>query len=205
MRPDPLLDRFCHELRDNHGCHSLILYGSRAREDATPASDYDLVGIREAGDAVRDARLVDGVYLDAFIYPEAKILAPDASLIHVRTGKVIFEKGQMATLFLQRLQEIFEAGPPIFSADEVQARRMWARKMVGRARQGDLEGNFRRVWLLTALLEDYFVLRGEWYLGPKESFRFLSAERPTIYGLFEAALAGDADMSAIEALVRGCE
>ncbi|HTR53692.1 MAG TPA: hypothetical protein VMJ10_23520 [Kofleriaceae bacterium] len=41
-------------------------------KDATPASDYDLVGIRDAGDAVRDARLVDGVY------PEIKPRNADA-------------------------------------------------------------------------------------------------------------------------------
>ena len=39
--------------------------------------------------------------------------------------------------------------------------------------QGDLEGNFRRVWLLYALLEDYFALRGMWYEGPKAALKWL--------------------------------
>jgi len=72
-------------------------------------------------------------------------------------------------------------------------------------RQGDIEENFRRAWLLTSLLEDYFVLRGEWYRGPKESLRFLKAERPEIGHLFEATLAPNADFKAIEDLVRGGE
>lgn len=159
--------------------------------------------MREAGEVVRDARLVEGIYLDAFIYPEWKILSPDASLIHLRAGKIIFEKGLMGTHFLARVQEIFETGPAKIAVDEIHARRIWAHKMIERARQGDIEGNFRRVWLLTAILEDYFVLRGEWYRGPKESFRFLKVERPEIYRLFEAAVAPNADLTAIEALVQG--
>jgi len=35
--------------------------------------------------------------------------------------------------------------------------------MALRMRRSDIEGNFRRAWLLTALLEDYFRLRGMWY------------------------------------------
>ena len=37
------------ELIGNHGCHTVILYGSMARGDATECSDVDVLGIRETG------------------------------------------------------------------------------------------------------------------------------------------------------------
>ena len=44
-----------------HQCHTLILYGSWARGDATATSDYDLLAIRQRGKkVVRDARLWEG-------------------------------------------------------------------------------------------------------------------------------------------------
>jgi predicted nucleotidyltransferase len=39
-----------------YGCHTVILYGSRARGDATAESDYDVLGVRDSGEAIRDAR-----------------------------------------------------------------------------------------------------------------------------------------------------
>ena len=65
----------------------------------------------------------------------------------------------------------------------------WLDKMLARAEKGDPEGDFRRHWLLTALLEDYFAFRGRWYLGPKSSLAFLQNEQPDHYAAFCRALA----------------
>jgi predicted nucleotidyltransferase len=72
MIADPFLTQFLDVLREEHGCHTVILYGSRARGDAGPESDYDLLGVRERGESVRDTRVVDGAFLDAFVHPEAR-------------------------------------------------------------------------------------------------------------------------------------
>ena len=60
-RPDPHLTRFIREMNTAHRCHTVILYGSRARGDATAASDYDPIGFRKSGAAIRDARRVSAV------------------------------------------------------------------------------------------------------------------------------------------------
>ena len=60
----------------------------------------------------------------------------------------------------------------------------------------------RRAWLLTALLEDHFQLRGQWYLGPKKSLAHLKTHEPHIYELFVVALAPAATLCSIEELVR---
>jgi predicted nucleotidyltransferase len=51
----------------DHGCHAVILYGSRARGDFQPASDWDVAGIRETGATapLRVARAFHGAWLDA--------------------------------------------------------------------------------------------------------------------------------------------
>lgn len=67
-----------------------------------------------------------------------------------------------------------------------------------RNRQGDLEANFRRVWVLTALVEDYFVLRNRWYEGPNVSFRWLQENGPDVLDLFQSALRPVAKLAAIK-------
>jgi predicted nucleotidyltransferase len=50
----------------DHGCHAVILYGSRARGDFEFASDWDVAGIRE-GDAtapLRVAHAFHGAWLE---------------------------------------------------------------------------------------------------------------------------------------------
>ena len=201
MRSDPNLHLIIEDLRKKQGCHTAILYGSRARGDETLASDYDILGIRDSGDVVRDARLLNGFYLDIFIYSESKILSPDETMLHMRGGRILFQKAELATTFLSRLDEIHSAGPKKHPPDEVEARRVWSKKMLDRAKIGNIEGNFRRAWLVTALLEDHFALRGEWYRGPKESLKWLQSNRPQLYKCFELALKPGASLSVIEELV----
>jgi len=67
---DPFLVELVQELIDKNKCHTVILYGSRARGDATPQSDYDLMGVRKSGKKYRVAEKRNGIYLDIFVYPE---------------------------------------------------------------------------------------------------------------------------------------
>lgn len=202
MNSDRFLDLVLEDLRSRHGIHTAILYGSRARGDATATSDYDILGIKKTGKPFRDARFWKGAYLDVFVYPEKKLLKPDSSMLQMHQGKVLFEKNRIGTRFLKKLDRIYQKGPKPLPQDEIQARKAWAFKMLSRAEAGDVEGNFRRIWLLMALLEDYFVCQGKWYLGPKESFKWLKKNRPGIYSLFEAALVPGANLSQLSVLVK---
>lgn len=113
----------------------------------------------------------------------------------------IAQRGDEASDFLAGLDAIFERGPEPLAADEIEARRTWARKMALRIRRCDMEGNFRRAWLLTALLEDYFCLRGLWYQGPKKSFQHLLVSDGATYRAFDEALRPDASFDAIDRVV----
>jgi predicted nucleotidyltransferase len=201
MHHDPLIAQIAAELRTTHGCHTVILYGSHARGDARPSSDYDLMGIRETGPGFRDARLWQGVYLDLFIAPESDLAQPDESLLKLRGGIVLFQKDNLGDALLARLDEMFLAGPKPRPPDEIAAVKVWAHKMIDRARDGDIEANYRRVWLLTSLLEDYFNFRHQWYLGPKQSFAWLKTHDPATHEAFQAALEPGASLDLIAALV----
>jgi hypothetical protein len=188
-------------LLEDHRCHTAILYGSHARGDPAPGSDYDVAGFAD----VQAIRRVTGPwrdsYLDIFIHPQSTLDKPTEEMLYLRDGVVLFQQRGCGDGLLRQLDEIYARGPAALSDSEKQARRNWAWKMLDRVSREDVEGNFRRAWLLTALLEDYFHLRGEWYEGPKRSLSYLAGAEPRIYAEFEAALLPGARLTAIAAVV----
>src|SRR6185503_14495551 len=121
-----------------------ILYGSQARGDATLESDVDLIAVRDEGPSLRDARIVDGLYLDAFVYPEATFTTLDPSLLRLLGGVVIRERGGFGTALLTRVQEHYDRGPLPLPDDERHALMVWARKMLDRTESHrDVVGDYR--------------------------------------------------------------
>lgn len=201
MQFDPLLTQICRELADLHGVHTMLLYGSRAHGTATPQSDYDIAGFGAVEQGFRIARRVNGVYLDIFVYPEAALHAPTEGDLRFRGSRILVQRGLEGTAFLDKLEAIFIRGPQPLPMDEVTARRVWAHKMLARIERPDLEADYRRAWLLTALLEDYFVLRGLWFEGPKKALRWLEQHDQPTYQAMLCALKPGAENKAIAYLV----
>jgi hypothetical protein len=188
---------------DVHGCHTAIVYGSRARGDATPDSDVDLLCAREGGTAVRDARVVGGVYLDAFVYPESAFKTLDPSFLRILGGTVVQERDGFGSTLLARVREMHDRGPPVTPDDERQALVVWSQKMLDRIRgRRDVEVAYRRMFLLVRALEDYFSLRNAWFRGEKEAFAWLRQHDRSTYVLFERAAQPSPDDTALPALVR---
>jgi predicted nucleotidyltransferase len=198
-----VLDACVAELVEVHGCHTVILYGSHARGDATPASDFDLAGLRAAAEPFRIAHTRHGGYLDAFVYPED--VAVDEEFLKLRGGRILVQHEGLGDRLLARVEELYLAGPKRWTPDERVAIHAWIGKMIPRIAQGDIEGDFRRVMLLYELLEDYFKARDLWYFGPKVSFIWLQQHEPATFRLFQEALRPDASLAAIEALARAVQ
>lgn len=75
------------ELRSVHAVHTVILYGSYVRGDATPESDIDVAGFADVSEVLRDARIWDGRYLDGFVYPTSNSSSPPAEeMLKFRAG-----------------------------------------------------------------------------------------------------------------------
>jgi len=199
---DDLLARICVELVRDHGAHTILLYGSRADGSATLASDFDVAAFAPIAAVTRDTRVVDGQFLDLFVHPEAVLGAPAVeSQLMWRGGQILAQRNDEATTFLAALDALHACGPAALPDDELQARRVWAWKMAARMERGDAEGDYRRNWLLTALLEDYFHLRGRWYEGPKKALAWLESQDLPTYLTFERALRPAATHAEIRQLI----
>lgn len=197
------IERLALNVMTAHGCHTVILYGSRARGDATVQSDVDLMCIRDEGPSLRDARITDGLYLDAFVYPEAALKTLDATLLRILGGVVLHERAKFGTALLAQVQELHERGPLPMPEDERRALMVWSRKMLDRIQaRTDVEGDYRRMALLVRALEDYFGLRNIWYRGEKEALAWLHQHDADAHALFARAGAAGATSGALAELVQ---
>lgn len=197
----PAVQAVLDELVASWGAHTILLYGSRADGSAGPDSDWDIAAFADVPQVVRITRPIEAGFLDVFICPDSQLDAPTPEHLKLVGAAILLERDGAGQRLLRRLDDMMSAGPETLPADELQARRDWARKMLVRIRRGDAEGHYRRAWLLTALLEDYFALRGVWYQGPKKSLAWLSRNDPAAHAAFVAALAPGAPDEAIVALV----
>jgi len=196
------INRITKYILDHHHCHTVILYGSHARNESTPTSDYDIIAIRDNGEFERDCRIFENSYLDIFIYPPNVIENIDPGMIRAKDGIVLCQKDHMGDQLLDKIKALFQQGPPKTPDWEQHEIIGWLQKMLLRANEDNIEGNYRRHWLLHDLLECYFKLRDRWYLGPKESFKWLQIHDQKTYLAFDTALKSDARLSDIDELIR---
>lgn len=194
------LDEILRVMCDQHGCHAVILYGSRARGAAQKGSDWDVVGVRRTGETVRDVRAFADGWLDAFVHPESHFATLDEGTLRFGNGKVLVDREGYAAKLLARIAAFEAAGPQQTDADEA-VMRAWFPKMLDRVSRGDVEANYRRAWLLVDALEAWFRLRRRWYRGPKESLAWLVEHEPAAFAAFERALAPKATHDDLSAMV----
>ena len=194
-----LLDRLCAYLRERFSCDAAILYGSRARGNWDAASDIDVIAFGNAPETGHLAHRWENLFLDLFLYPPGTRPEPDWLRIH--DGRVLFQRGAEADEILAATRDMLSLGPARLSPDDVRTTRLWLEKMLARAGKADAEGDYRRHWLLKEILEMYFTLRGEWYLGPRKSLALLQDRNPAHFEVFRKAFAPGASLADIGAAV----
>src|ERR1051326_3636814 len=122
---DPIITRVAAELMEKYRCHTIILYGSKARGNDNENSDYDLIGINSSGIKLRDTRLIDEKWLDAWIFDEQHFARIDASFLHLRHGIVLIEKDLFGTELLASVEKIYQQGPEKLAEDDRQVKIVW--------------------------------------------------------------------------------
>jgi len=198
---DPFLAFAIRALQEEHRCHTVVLYGSRARGEENPESDYDLLAFRDDGPKISDCREVNGRYLDAHIYPAKDLDGREKEFRQLHHGQVLLDHEGVGARLLARINEIMAGPPEPVAADQLQLRRVWYEKTLRRIERGDPEGNYRRAMLLMNATEDYFDFRNLWVLGPRLSFKWLRENAPDSYATFETALKPGASAAELRALV----
>lgn len=185
----------------SYGCHTIIFYGSRARGDYTPESDWDIVGIREPGTpALCLARKVGDQFIDAWIHPEDDLENVDEFLKLV-DGKILIQKNQFGTDLMLRIQERLST-PDKLTDDKRNQIHVWYQKTLERIKRDDAEALYRRTWLLNSLLPDYFMLRDQWYQGPKLALQWLATHDSMAFDLATRAMKPDASSKDLENWVK---
>lgn len=180
---DPILNSIVKTLIKKYSCHTVILYGSRARGLITPTSDYDVVGVRRVGEKLRIAKRQKGLYWDVFVYPEKDLRKLDESHFSWKGAKIIYEKGNYGRGLLKRIDKLLKSPFKLHPQYEIDITKVWAQKELDRCRMKDVQGFYRRAEFQNALIEHYFFMRQKRFLGPKEAFEWLKQNDPKVFRL----------------------
>jgi predicted nucleotidyltransferase len=200
---DSLLQLAFEDLVQQYNPHTVIAYGSRVRNQATDSSDIDIACYCDNSDEIKDARLFHGVYLDAWIYPTSAMDVVKDEDLRFEDGCLLLDQQGLGEKFLQRVRDKLYQGPKNPNQSDIKHTIEWIHKMLLRAANNDLDGDYRRVWLQFQLLEIYFQLRGKWFLGHKKSFEYLLENDRQVYDLFVQVYADSTNVDQLHKLANG--
>lgn len=189
LKNDAVLSSIVNELKTVHNCHTIILYGSRARGDFNQNSDYDVIGIakicKKQHLAQYDQRF--HIYKDIFVVPDSEFDEINDEYLRLSDGICLWDSKEFGKSLLTKIN-IMLRKPFVLDDDEINTRRAWYGKMLNRAKVQDVEGKYRSIWIVHTLLEDYFAFRNMHYLGPKKGIKYLQDNDPDTFMLFDNIL-----------------
>jgi hypothetical protein len=181
--------------------HTLILYGSRVRGDITPNSDIDVACFCDEVTETKEAKVFQGVYLDAWIYPTSYMQSITNEALRFDEAILLLDSQGYGATYLVNVKERLKQGPEKLSPLDSDHLIQWLYKMLQRVQVNDPCGNYRKAWLQFELLEAYFRLRGLWFLGDKKSFAYLKQNDEKAFQLFTAAYNDLQDNNQLKQLV----
>ncbi len=196
---DPILNSIVRTLKLKYRCHTIILYGSRARGLTTPTSDYDVVGIRRTGEKTRIAKKQRGFYWDVFVYPEKDLRKLGDQHFSWKNARILYEKGRYGQNLLKRIHKLLKKPYKPQPQYEIDITRVWAQKELDRCRMTDIQGLYRRAEFHNALIEHYYFMRQKRFLGPKEAFAWIEENDPKTYKSLQRTLKYPTNLSFLKA------
>lgn len=197
------LDALVGEIRRRHEAHTVVLYGSRARGDASPSSDVDLIAIRESGGADRDVTPWRGFALDIHVYDDATL--PEGIAKHAKGlehARVLADAAGAGQRVLARARFLLAQPRPAPEGGHLRAYWGWADKMRARIRAPDPTLRaIQRAVLVAEILPAWAELRARWYGGTKESIETLRVADPAAHAALLSATRPGAEAEDLERLI----
>lgn len=185
---DPVLNSIVRALKSKYRCHTIILYGSRARGLITPTSDYDVIGVRRHGRKTRIAKKQKGYYWDVFVYSEKDLRKLGDPHLSWKNAQILYENGTYGRNLLRRLHILLKKPHRPAPQYEINVTKAWAQKELDRCRAAGIQGLYRRVEFLSSLVADYFFVRKKRFWGPKEGFAWIEENDPKTFKRIQQAL-----------------
>jgi len=195
---DRILESIVRELKNKYRCHTIVLYGSRARGLATSTSDYDVFGVRRNGEKTRIAKKQNGFYWDVFVYSENDLRKLNDQHLSWRGARILHGDSQYGRHLLLRIQKLVNKPHKPEPQYQINILKVWAQKEMDRCRVNDIQGLYRRAEFHNALIEHYFVIRKRRFLGPKAAFAWLEKNDPETFRLIERALKKPSNLSLLQ-------
>ena len=214
-------DRLIDYVEETYGCHTVILYGSRALGTHRADSDWDFIGLKADGPETFCHTRLEGVgELNGYIYPEAmgifnptapsSLFVPlDPFVSRLRDAVVLVEEGSLGRDIVERARRMQRSGPPAITADK----RAHTAHYFFDLRLADyldtaprkpgtpnaLRDYMRHEVLMNSIFH-YFRLRAMWVPAPNDWHAYLLQHDPAFLALLEQAEAKDAGRDAFAAL-----
>ena len=196
---DETLQAIARLLITKYKCHSVILYGSRARGQTTPTSDYDVIGVCKSGEKTRIAKKVKGKFWDVFVYAEKDLKVLSDQHLSWKHARILFSKGPYAKVLLRRIDKFLKKPFKRHPVYEVKAAIAWAQKELERCRMNDIQGLYRRSEFQNALIDHYYFVRQKRFWGPKEGFAWLKENDPKTFQLIRRSLKDPTNLNYLKA------
>ncbi|MGE3609255.1 MAG: nucleotidyltransferase domain-containing protein [Bacteriovoracaceae bacterium] len=197
---DKKIQQIVEVVKAKHDLQVVIIYGSYARGDYNSVSDLDILGFKDGiHEIYTDTSIIEGIQLDAWIEPLNREKSIDQYL-KILGGVICYDSHDFATKLMKDVNECYRNGPAPLDENKKIHIISWINKMLRRSEISDVEGNFRRIWLLNDLLKYYFELRDQWYLGPKLALQTLKENDPHTFIQYQHVLSHTNDLEELKLL-----
>lgn len=196
---DSTLNKIIQLLTQKYRCHTVVLYGSRARGQTTPTSDYDVVGVCKRGSKTRIAKKEDGKFWDVFVYSEKDLRKLNDQHLSWKHARILYSAGPYGKNLLSRIEKLLKKPFKPHPKYEVEVTKAWAQKELERCRMNDIQGLYRRSEFQNAMIDHYFFVRQKRFWGPKEGFAWLKENDPRAFRLIQRSLRNPMNISFLKA------
>lgn len=174
---------------------AVVLYGSGARGALTPTSDIDVVCFVDRDERYPELGRWDGYLLDVWVHPLADANETE-NFLKLHDGRVLSDRNGIAEDLLRRVRAFVANAPARLDEKHMSHLRHWLWKMFDRASRGDLEGSYRRHWLLHDLPQVWCELTGRHFLGFANALAAMKNDA-ALHHAIERALQDDASLTDI--------